>query len=190
MNDARPQRGRPKGTGLNDRATLRAIAAVIGENPKLRPTTAIKSLGINNPSVIRRLRDKFHAARAELMAEAVAAPTAIATAFPVPAGAMRSAANPSRASAVHVAALASAAARAGLERADTGTIGPYAAWFGLGLAAAASAIEQQLTLSQQLIRLPAVASILRHQVELAEMMMAMSTTGPKRPTTLSAALVR
>jgi hypothetical protein len=195
MNDVRPQRGRPKGTGIDDRASLRAIAAVICENPRIRPTTAIKSLGISNPSIIRRLRDKYHAGRVELLAEAKAAagvkpPAPAMSQLPMPAGAMRSAANPSRATAVHVAALASAAARAGFERSDSASLGPYAAWFGLGLAAAASAIEQQLSHSQQLIRLPALANLLRQQVELAEMMMVISTIKGKRPQALPAALVR
>lgn len=66
-------RGRPKGTGLNDFAHLKAIADLIGSDPNLRPTTAIRQLGIQDPSVIRRLRDKFHACEAELMAELRAA---------------------------------------------------------------------------------------------------------------------
>ncbi len=62
-------RGRPKGTGLNDAAHLRAIAGLMAANPDLRPTTAIKTLGISDPSVIRRLRDKYSAAEAHLNAE-------------------------------------------------------------------------------------------------------------------------
>ncbi len=66
---SKPGRGRPKGTGLNDAAQLRAIASLMVADPDLRPTTAIKTLGITDPSVIRRLRDKFHAAEAQLVAE-------------------------------------------------------------------------------------------------------------------------
>jgi hypothetical protein len=62
-----PRRGRPKGTGIDDRPRLREIAALIARQPEIRPTTAIKLLGENDPSVIRRLRDKFHAMQAELM---------------------------------------------------------------------------------------------------------------------------
>jgi hypothetical protein len=64
-----PRRGRPKGTGIDDRPRLREIAAMIERQPQIRPTTAIKLLGENDPSVIRRLRDKFHAMQAELMAD-------------------------------------------------------------------------------------------------------------------------
>lgn len=54
------QRGRPKGSGIDDSAWLGAIANMIEKDPELRPTTAIKKLGIENPSVIRRLRDKYN----------------------------------------------------------------------------------------------------------------------------------
>lgn len=64
-----PRRGRPKGTGIDDRPRLREIAALIARQPNIRPTTAIKLLGENDPSVIRRLRDKFHAMQGELMGD-------------------------------------------------------------------------------------------------------------------------
>ncbi len=69
MSEAKPRRGRPKGSGIDDRARLASIAALLVAEPGLKPTTAIKRIGVSDPSVIRRLRDKFHAARAELMAE-------------------------------------------------------------------------------------------------------------------------
>jgi len=62
-------RGRPKGTGLNDAAQLRAIANLMVTHPDLKPTTAIKTLGITDPSVIRRLRDKYSAIESQLIAE-------------------------------------------------------------------------------------------------------------------------
>ncbi len=52
-------RGRPKGTGLDDAGPLAAIAELIGANPGMKPTTAIKALGISDPSTVRRLRDKY-----------------------------------------------------------------------------------------------------------------------------------
>lgn len=54
------RRGRPRGSGLDDRKHLEAISRLISKDPELKPTTAIKSLGITNPSTIRRLRDKFN----------------------------------------------------------------------------------------------------------------------------------
>ncbi len=61
MTPQRIGRGRPKGTGLDDSAQIDAIAGLISANPDMKPTTAIKELGISDPSVIRRLRDKYHA---------------------------------------------------------------------------------------------------------------------------------
>jgi hypothetical protein len=52
-------RGRPKGTGLDDAGPLAAIAELIAANPGMKPTTAIKALGITDPSTVRRLRDKY-----------------------------------------------------------------------------------------------------------------------------------
>lgn len=63
MSDKRRQRGRPKGSGINDWERLLTIASLMEKNPKLKVTTAIKELGFTDPSVIRRLRDKFKANR-------------------------------------------------------------------------------------------------------------------------------
>jgi hypothetical protein len=52
-------RGRPKGSGVDDAASLAAVAELIAANPGMKPTTAIKALGITNPSAVRRLRDKY-----------------------------------------------------------------------------------------------------------------------------------
>jgi hypothetical protein len=78
MTPHKTSRGRPKGTGLNDAAQLRAIAGLIATNPDLKPTTAIKTLGITDPSVIRRLRDKFAIVETQLIAD-------IAPELPLPA---------------------------------------------------------------------------------------------------------
>lgn len=59
----RARRGRPRGSGLDDRASLRAVADLLDADPTLKPTTAIKRLGVTDPSTIRRLRDKFRQSR-------------------------------------------------------------------------------------------------------------------------------
>ena len=69
MSETRPSRGRPKGSGIDDRQQLGAIARLIASNPDLKPTTAIRAIGVSDPSVIRRLRDKFNVVRTELMQE-------------------------------------------------------------------------------------------------------------------------
>lgn len=60
MLHAKARRGRPKGTGIDDKTRLETIARLLADDPSLKPTTAIKSIGITDPSAIRRLRDKFH----------------------------------------------------------------------------------------------------------------------------------
>ncbi len=62
--------GRPKGSGVDDSRQLASLAALLAANPALKPTTAIRSLGVEDPSVIRRLRDKFRMDQAKLMADA------------------------------------------------------------------------------------------------------------------------
>lgn len=56
-------RGRPKGSGLDDRSTLIALNRLLAADPKLKPTTAIRSMGISDPASVRRLREKLRSAR-------------------------------------------------------------------------------------------------------------------------------
>ncbi len=67
------KRGRPKGTGINDHEMLLKIAQIMVANPAKKRTTAIKEVGITNASVVRRLRDKYQAEEAQLLAEVHAA---------------------------------------------------------------------------------------------------------------------
>ena len=66
------KRGRPKGTGINDHETLLRIAHLVAANPNMKRTTAIKQAGITNPSVIRRLRDKYQEQEHILLAQVAA----------------------------------------------------------------------------------------------------------------------
>ncbi|MFA5949149.1 MAG: hypothetical protein WC807_02570 [Hyphomicrobium sp.] len=59
MPDEHVRRGRPKGSGLDDRVQLTNIARMLAADPALKPTTAIKLAGVTDPSTIRRLRDKL-----------------------------------------------------------------------------------------------------------------------------------
>lgn len=70
MQPAQARYGRPKGSGIDDRRELASIAALLAANPHLKPTTAIRSLGVEDPSTVRRLRDKFRHEQAALMAQA------------------------------------------------------------------------------------------------------------------------
>lgn len=79
MSGTMTRRGRPKGSGIDDRQRLDAIARLIASNPALKPTTAIRTLGVSDPSVIRRLRDKFNSVRTELISEIEKAASSTAT---------------------------------------------------------------------------------------------------------------
>lgn len=59
------RRGRPKGTGIDDSMLLRQIVGLMASDPALKPTTAIKQAGIDNPSIVRRLREKLKAIKAQ-----------------------------------------------------------------------------------------------------------------------------
>jgi hypothetical protein len=59
MSETPRRRGRPKGTGIDDNATLQAISSLLTADALLKPTTAIRRAGITDPSVVRRLREKL-----------------------------------------------------------------------------------------------------------------------------------
>ncbi len=59
MSAAKAKRGRPEGSGINDGIWLRELGRLVRINPAIRPTTAIRALGVSDPSTIRRLRDKY-----------------------------------------------------------------------------------------------------------------------------------
>ena len=64
-------RGRPKGTGKPDQATLQQVAELLLDNPGMRHTAAIKRIiGGANPSAIRRLQVKWKEHGSQLRAEA------------------------------------------------------------------------------------------------------------------------
>jgi hypothetical protein len=76
MSGTKRMRGRPKGSGIDDSGTLREIGRLIEATPNLRPTTAIRKLGISDPSTIRRLRDKYNVSRDAIHAELIGLPGA------------------------------------------------------------------------------------------------------------------
>jgi hypothetical protein len=69
-NRPRRPRGRPKGTGKDDSAALNRIADLLVGNPSLKPTTAIRRIGVHNESDTRRLQVKWKASGAALLAAA------------------------------------------------------------------------------------------------------------------------
>jgi hypothetical protein len=52
-------RGRPKGSGIDDTGRIARLKDLLQSNPDLKPTTGIRLMGITDPSIIRRIRDKY-----------------------------------------------------------------------------------------------------------------------------------
>ena len=174
MQTASARYGRPKGTGLDDRQRLASIAAALVANPKLKPTTAIRSLGVDDPSTIRRLRDKFNLEQGKLMAEARRASRVKAAA-------------PQRGPA-KVDTLSEPAPRSGaLQKSSSSqslSIVPQSSLlvgcFDLGVYAVSTAVEGQTILAGYWLRLPAVSMALRGQLTLNAVAVAIYTRSKSR----------
>ena len=174
--------GRPKGTGVDDSRQLESIAAPLAVNPTLKPTTAIRSLGVEDPSVIRRLRDKFRMDQAKLMANACRSfrtnGRPLARPGPIPPTSRR----PLASVRTHIPAapMAMPPETIAVEAAHVLPQPPLlATWCDLGLWAVGTAIEQQTVLTQHWLRLPAVEIAMRGQLTIGAFVVAACT--PRNP---------
>ncbi len=174
--------GRPKGSGVDDSRQLESIAALLAANPGLKPTTAIRSLGVEDPSVIRRLRDKFHSDQAKLLADARRRFRVHGRPLSRPAQMQ----PPSRRQLASVRTHISAAPVAmpqetiAVEAAQALPQSPLLAnWCHLGLWAVGTAIEQQAVLTQHWLQLPAVEIAMRGQLAIGALVVAACT--PRKP---------
>jgi hypothetical protein len=180
------RRGRPRGSGLDDRAHLRAVIQKLEADPALKPTTAIKAIGISDPSTIRRLREKLRSARAPETSEDIGREVERSTFGRVQACIDAG----SEARHTEPAAMPSReASRAATENCDRGLrVSPQrrqedqfswlAQWCGLSLHAISTAVEVQMAAIESLLRVPHVASALRQQVLLNERVMAFCVAKP------------
>ncbi len=179
MQTASARYGRPKGTGLDDRQRLASIAAALVANPELRPTTAIRSLGFEDPSTIRRLRDKFNLEQGKLMAEARRASRAktapAQTAAAAPALAKPSSASPS--------ALQISSASQSLSIVPQSSL--FVGCFDLGVCAVSAAVKGQAILTEYWLRQPAVTVALRGQLALNAVAVAILTRSKGRTACLN-----
>jgi hypothetical protein len=162
---------------------LQSLAALLAANPALRPTTAIRSLGVENPSVIRRLRDKFHADQARLMADArrsfQANGRALGRPHPIQSAARRSLAASAR-TPIPAAPVAQPEKTVAVETAPTATQPPLPAiWCDLGQWAVTTAIERQAVLARHWLRHPAVEIAMRGQLAIGAFIIAATT--PRKP---------
>lgn len=198
MSISKPQRGRPKGSGIDDRAILIEVAQRMHADPQLKATTAIKSLGFADPSIIRRLRDKFRHVEAELRLELSAraandtgaapnrpkaevgsnAPAVIACGQALPRSDLLAEPIVRREDA-RAAQAADDIGGHDKTASDAGTISHgLLACLTLGIAAFDAALQAQQLATQQLFKLPQFAALLRQTIVLNEMGMALC--GPKR----------
>lgn len=151
MASAAARKGRPKGSGIDDSQQLARIAALLAADPKLRPTTAIRSLGIEEPSVIRRLRDKYRAHQTALQEAArnqsppKGKPTVTAKRGEEPKQPSRSHAPPSI-------------------KWDTTTTDIFVAWCGFAFGAVSAAIENQYVIAQHFLHQPSISIAVKNQL--------------------------
>ncbi|MFA5899202.1 MAG: hypothetical protein WC829_08820 [Hyphomicrobium sp.] len=188
MPTTQPRYGRPKGTGLDDSRQLESIAALLAANPGLKPTTAIRSLGVEDPSAIRRLRDKFRIDQARLMANARHSfrsnGRALANLSPSRPAQRRQLASV-RTFSPPAAITTPAAASGTIISVETAHVAPQqqvpllATWSDFGLRAMTIAIEQQAVLAQHWLQLPAVEMALRGQLAVGAFLVAVAT--PRKP---------
>ena len=169
--------GRPRGSGLDDSRQLASVAALLAANPRLNPTAAIRSLGIEDPSVIRRLRDKFRMEETKLMSDARRGPSAGIS--------MRPRAAPALAGVHHAMgtarpALVPPASTVPKTHSQAPEPTVFVTWFDLGLRAVATVVDQQAALAQHWYRVPAVNMALRNQLAINAYVIAMCAHGKPR----------
>jgi hypothetical protein len=180
------RRGRPRGSGLDDRVSLRAIADLLEADPALKPTTAIKRIGVTDPSTIRRLRDK-------LRVEAEATPSRAELSE-------RGNADSTRSSPPQMSAAGSVPAVARSEGSRRhGGYGPvhmmvwqetntavswFTVWCALGLRAFSATVEAQLAAVEGILLVPEGASDLMRHETFCESRLAFSTAVPVLRTTV------
>jgi len=170
------RRGRPRGSGLDDRLHLRRVVDLLDADPSLKPTTAIKAIGVTDPSIIRRLRDKLRTNGHEAMVRSQAHGAGGQHGSRSEAYEPREASTPAHRSPAAETSTGGVATRpAGMtEEAATW----FAAWCALGLHAFSTTVEAQMSMMEDLFQAPPVASALRHHLLFSEVAKAFY---PKRP---------
>jgi hypothetical protein len=174
--------GRPKGSGLDDSLQLKNMAALLAANPALKPTTAIRSLGVEDPSVIRRLRDKFRMDQARLLADARRSQRTGTRALARPGPAQPTSRRPLATVRTHIPAAPNTLPEETIAVATAHELPQpplLAHWCDLGLWALATTIEQQAVLARHWLRLPAVEIATRAQLAIGAFMVA--ACSPRKP---------
>lgn len=189
---AEARRGRPKGSGLDDNVHLQEIIRRLADDPALKPTTAIKLIGINDPSTIRRLRDKLKSFKGEGTASnghesgegssRARPPTKPSSISAAPRSEKRSPAQAAELAGPRQGDGSGALACA--VSASDETFSWFASWCGLGLQAISTTVEAQIAAMETILRVPPIASVLRQQVLINEHVMAFYALRPSVRSTL------
>ncbi len=151
------RRGRPRGSGLDDRGQLRQIAELLEADPTLKPTTAIKAIGVSDPSTIRRLREKLKVVPHPTLAGDGGTGAAPHAAEPVLARSHSKPMSPAQGSYSGLAEVQAAGS-------PDARLSFFMQWCALGLSAVSSTVEAQMAVMDDLLRVPQVASALRQQL--------------------------
>jgi hypothetical protein len=187
MTASNARRGRPKGSGINDQQRLDEIARLIGSNPRLKPTTAIKAIGITDPSTIRRLRDKFNVEHSGGYSSSLRASRYISSARAAPLSAPEPTrkANPSSRVPISkstdvkpIQPTSDLATAVTSKAANTNQVPVAAMLFGFGLNAATALFEQQMMIAQSVMKLPQVRDLFRQQIAFTEFMLTVANPSP------------
>ena len=174
--------GRPKGSGVDDSRQLESLAALLAANPALKPTTAIRSLGVEDPSVIRRLRDKFRMRSGEADGRRPPQLPHPDRSLARPGPMQPTSRRPLASVRTHIPAapMAMPPETIAAEAANALPQPPLlATWCDLGLWTVGAAIEQQRVLTQHWLRLPAVEIAMRGQLAIGAFVVAACT--PRKP---------
>ena len=143
-------RGRPKGSGLDDHSYLATLNSLLDADPGLKPTTAIRSMGVNEPSTVRRLREKLRStrnAKVSKPAKAIAARNAerVSTKSQIP------------------AAPSAGETRTPSARSDAFDHSWIVQWYGLGISAIRSTVAVQMAaIESLLVASPAALALKQH----------------------------
>lgn len=182
-------RGRPQGSGIDDAAQLKAIADLLIAEPELKPTSAIRRLGHDNPSTIRRLREKFKACRDQELRDAQSRQKDTVRPAPMPPEPKAAEPEAPRRSAEHAQAdRAGKGADApvsprpgpGSDGSRVSSIEQTFPWIGFATRCSLLIANEQLRFAQQMAQHPAMAPWLEQNAQVLRLMLSLSGRPRKR----------
>jgi len=184
MSQSKAVRGRPKGRELRDGFHLKAIAELLSADPRLRPTTAIRNLGITDPSAVRRLRDKFKSMKMDLIgtdSSAVSQPARHTVALVTARTPRRTAAPldaPPRSGNTIKPTAPSADPQVPVDAEKAGNpLAMFYCAYGVGLQAMTAMFDMQLAVVKHTLCSPAAKAVIRNQLWLTEFAVASVACG-------------